>query len=119
MGRVIAGLAPHRGFEVKLALDIDENRSGGGITAERFRGLDVAVEFTHPHAVVENVDSWPTAGYKFVVGTTRWYDPIEEVRKVHAGSSIGLIYAANFSIGAQLFYRFSRAAAVIFADFPM
>ena len=36
-----------------------------------------------------------------------------------AGTSIGMVYAANFSIGVQLFYRLSRAAAEIFADFPM
>ena len=119
MGRVIAGLAPQRGFEVKLALDIDENRSGGGITAERFRGIDVAVDFTQPDAVVENVERCAAAGCNLVVGTTGWYDRIEEVRKVVAGAGIGLVYAANFSIGVQLFYRLSRAAAEIFAHFPM
>ncbi len=30
-----------------------------------------------------------------------------------------MVYAANFSIGVQLFYRLGRAAAEIFADFPM
>ena len=119
MGRAIAGLAPQRGFEVKLALDIDENQNGQGIIAERFRGIDVAVDFTQPDAVVENVERCAAAGCNLVVGTTGWYDRLEEIRKVVARASIGMVYAANFSIGVQLFYRLGRAAAEIFADFPM
>ena len=119
MGKTVAQLARQRGFEVKLVLDIDENQSGQGITAERFRGIDVAVDFTQPSAVVENVERCAAAGCNLVVGTTGWYDRIEEVRKVVAGADIGMVYAANFSIGVQLFYRLSRAAAEIFAHFPM
>ncbi|PYV15125.1 MAG: hypothetical protein DMG21_16010 [Acidobacteria bacterium] len=33
-------------------------------------------------------------------------------------SGAGLVYAANFSVGVQLFYRISRAAAEAFAQFP-
>jgi 4-hydroxy-tetrahydrodipicolinate reductase len=119
MGKTVAHLAPQRGFEVKLVLDIDENQSGQAITAERFRGIDVAVDFTQPSAVVENVERCAAAGCNLVVGTTGWYDRIEEVRKVVAGAGIGIVYAANFSIGVQLFYRLSRAAAEIFVHFPM
>jgi len=32
---------------------------------------------------------------------------------------VGMVYAANFSIGVNLFYRLARAAAEIFAPFPM
>src|SRR5256885_2211916 len=117
MGKAISQLAPQRGFEVKLVLDIDENQNGQGISAERFRGIDVAVDFTQPDAVVENAKRCAAAGCNLVVGTTGWYDRIEEVRKVVAGADIGMVYAANFSIGVQLFYRLSRAAAEIFFFF--
>jgi len=119
MGQLIAQLAPQRGFELKLVLDIAENRNGQGITGDRFHGIDVALDFTQPDAVVENARRCAAVGCNLVVGTTGWYDRIEEVRKVVAGASIGMVYAANFSIGVQLFYRLSRAAAEIFADFPM
>jgi len=34
-------------------------------------------------------------------------------------AGVGMVYAANFSIGVNLFYRLARAAAEIFAPFPM
>jgi 4-hydroxy-tetrahydrodipicolinate reductase len=54
-----------------------------------------------------------------VVGTTGWHDRLEEVRKLIESADVGMVYAANFSIGVQLFYRAARAAAEIFAGFPI
>ena len=45
MGHLVEQLAPEYGFDVPLRLDIAENEDGQGITRERFRGIDVAVEF--------------------------------------------------------------------------
>ena len=44
---------------------------------------------------------------------------MEEIRGIVEKNGIGLIYAANFSIGVNLFYRAARAAAEMFARFPM
>jgi 4-hydroxy-tetrahydrodipicolinate reductase len=119
MGKVIAQLAPQRGFEVQLTLDIDVNRDGAAITRENFRGIDVCIEFTEPAAVLENIRRVAALGCNLVVGTTGWHDHLEEVRQLIEASGIGMVYAANFSIGVNLFYRVARAAAEIFADFPM
>jgi 4-hydroxy-tetrahydrodipicolinate reductase len=119
MGKAIAQLAPQRGFEVRLILDIDTNAGGAGITPEKFQGIDVCVEFTEPVAVVENIRRVAALGCNLVVGTTGWHDRLEEVRRVVEASGIGVVYAANFSVGVQLFYRLARAAAGIFAGFPL
>lgn len=119
MGRTIALLAPQRGMEVKLTLDIDVNEKAGGITREKFAGIDVCMDFTTPNAAVENIRAVGALGVNLVVGTTGWHDRMEEVRKIVEGNNIGLVYAANFSIGVNLFYRLARAAAEIFAPFPM
>jgi 4-hydroxy-tetrahydrodipicolinate reductase len=118
MGQAIARLAPQRGFEVRVVLDIDTNAGGAGITRENFQGIDVCVEFTEPAAVVENIRRVAALGCNLVVGTTGWHDRLEEVRGVVEGGGIGMVYAANFSVGVQLFYRLARAAAEIFAGFP-
>jgi 4-hydroxy-tetrahydrodipicolinate reductase len=119
MGKAIAQLAPQRGCRVQLALDIDENRNGEGITREVFRGVDACVEFTTPGAAVENIRRVAAVGCNLVVGTTGWYDRLEEVRKVIEEAGVGMVYAPNFSIGVQLFYRLARAAAETFSAFPM
>jgi 4-hydroxy-tetrahydrodipicolinate reductase len=54
-----------------------------------------------------------------VVGTTGWQKHQAEVRKVVEQAGVGMVYAANFSIGVNLFYRLARASAEIFAPFPM
>src|SRR5579862_1910961 len=119
MGKAIAHLAPQRGFEVRLVMDVDANAQGKGITREKFKGVDVCIDFTTPEAVVENVHRVAALGVNLVVGTTGWHKHQAEVRKVVEQAGIGLVYAANFSIGVNLFYRLARAAAEIFAPFPM
>lgn len=119
MGRAIAQLAPQRGFDARLKLDIEENSGGAGITAENFRGIDVSIDFTTPAVVVENIRRVAALGGNLVVGTTGWYDRLDEVRKAVESGGAGMVYAPNFSIGVQLFYRAAEAAASAFRDFAM
>lgn len=126
MGRTITQLAPQRGCEVRLVIDIDANAGGAGsmppavgITSENFKGIDVCIDFTEPKAALDNIRRVAATGTNLVVGTTGWHDRIDEVRKVVESSGIGMVYAANFSIGVNLFYQVARAAAEAFARFPM
>ncbi len=118
MGRTIAQLAPQRGFEVRLILTAQSNRNGGGIDRRNLQGIDVSVDFTTPAAVVDNISRLAEIGCSLVVGTTGWYNRLDEVRRKIESCGVGMVYAANFSIGVQLFYRLARAAAGIFAGFP-
>jgi 4-hydroxy-tetrahydrodipicolinate reductase len=68
---------------------------------------------------VENIQRVAGLGVNLVVGTTGWQKHQAEVRKVIEQAGVGMVYAANFSIGVNLFYRLARAAAEIFAPFPM
>lgn len=119
MGKAIAEIAPERGFEVKLILDEHSNAAGAGISAEKFRGIDVCVDFTEPACVLDNIRRVAVLGCPMVVGTTGWHDHVEEARALIQQSGSGLVYGANFSIGVQLFYRMARAAAEIASAFPM
>ncbi len=119
MGRTIAQLAPERGFDVRLVMDIDVNPAGAGVTPDRFKGIDVCIEFTEPKAVLDNMRRVAEVGCNLVVGTTGWHKQLEEVRKIVDSAGIGMVYAANFSIGVNLFYRLARQAAQLFAAFPV
>jgi 4-hydroxy-tetrahydrodipicolinate reductase len=119
MGRTIAQLAPQRGFEVRLVMDIDVNAGGAGVTPEKFKGVDVCIEFTEPKAVLDNIRRVAETGCNLVVGTTGWHSRLDEVRKIVESNGIGMVYAANFSIGVNLFYRLARQAAEMFAAFPI
>ena len=115
MGRVIESLAPQHGFDVCLRLDIADNAGGAGITAENFRGVDVAIEFSSPATAAENVRRLAALKIATVVGTTGWYDELPSVRAAVERSGAGVVYGPNFSVGVNLFMQVVAEAARRFA----
>ena len=116
MGKLIENLAPEYGFEVKLKLDVHNNAAFEGITAENFRGIDAAIEFSVPSAVPENVRRISALGVNLVVGATGWLEQIDEVRAVIEKSGTGLVWSPNFSVGMQAFFRLVSEAARLMSN---
>lgn len=111
MGRMIEKAAQDRGIEVALKLDEFNNAKFEGITAENFRGVDVAIDFSIPSAAVQNIQRIAPLGVNLVVGTTGWQDQMEHVRNVVAGRGIGMVWSPNYSIGVNAFFRIVSEAA--------
>ncbi|MBI4541148.1 MAG: 4-hydroxy-tetrahydrodipicolinate reductase [Gemmatimonadetes bacterium] len=110
MGRAVEEAARARGHEVTVRLRAADNPGAQAITAEVLSGAEVAMDFSQPGAVVENVAKVAALGVDAVVGTTGWYDRLGEVEAMVRRGEIGLVYAPNFSVGVQLFFRLVRAA---------
>lgn len=79
-------------------------------------GVDVAVDFTTPDAVMANVEACIDAGIHVVVGTTGFdAERLDRVRGwLAARPAIGAVIAPNFGLGAVLLMRFAREAAPYF-----
>jgi 4-hydroxy-tetrahydrodipicolinate reductase len=118
MGRMIEQLAPEFGFTVTLKLDEFNNVDGAGMTTENFRGVDVAVEFSTPHTVVDNIERLAALGVNTVVGTTGWNQHLERVRAAVEKGGAGLVWSPNFSIGVNIFFRLVAEAARLLANEP-
>jgi 4-hydroxy-tetrahydrodipicolinate reductase len=118
MGRLVEQLAPEFGFAVPLRLDIEDNAGGGGITAERFRGIDVAVEFSVPAAVVGNIERLAAIGVPVVVGTTGWLEYAGRARAAAETGGIGVVWSPNFSIGVNVFLHLVAEASRRLAPYP-
>lgn len=119
MGRLVEQLAPDHGFEVALRLGRggnDPNAGGAGITAESFRGIDAAIDFSTAAAVPANAERLAPLGVPLVVGTTGWGSEMARVREAVERHGAGLLHGANFSVGVQVFYRLAEAAAHLLAD---
>ncbi len=117
MGRMIERTVAARGHEVIARFDIDNNAGGAGLTAESLAGVDVAIEFSTPDTAVENIRRLVALRAPVVVGTTGWYERLDEVERLvveHGGS---LVYSANFSIGMNLFLRIVWEASALFARY--
>ena len=118
MGRLIEQLAPEYDFEVRAKFDSRSNSRAQALSYETLRGIDVAVEFTTPDAAPENIRRLSTLGVNSVIGTTGWFDHLPSVREAVAKSGTGLVWAANFSVGVNLFLQAVAHAAALFAKQP-
>lgn len=115
MGRLIEQLAPEYGCEVALKLDEFNNAGFAGITAENFRQVEVAVEFSTPEAAVGNIERIAALGVNLVVGTTGWLERLDYVRSVVERTGIGLVWSPNYSVGMNVFFRLAAEAARLLA----
>jgi 4-hydroxy-tetrahydrodipicolinate reductase len=71
-------------------------------------GLDAAVDFTTPAAVVENVWRCVAAGVPCVVGTTG--ADLSSVGEEASSSGVAVFFAPNFALGAVLMMRLAAEA---------
>jgi 4-hydroxy-tetrahydrodipicolinate reductase len=81
--------------------------------------VDVAVDFTHPDAVMDNLRWCVRHAVHAVVGTTGISQAdLDEIRALidEEGSESNVFVAPNFAIGAVLMMRFSAAASKFLPD---
>jgi 4-hydroxy-tetrahydrodipicolinate reductase len=80
------------------------------------QGVQVVVDFTHPDAVMDNLQFCISHGIHAVVGTTGFDDArLEQLRGFLADQpETGCLIAPNFSLGAIFMMRFAAAAAPYF-----
>ena len=79
--------------------------------------VEVAVDFTHPEVVMDDVRWCIEHGIHLVVGTTGLdEDELDEIRKLieDEGGEPNVIVAPNFALGAVLMQRFVAEAARFF-----
>jgi 4-hydroxy-tetrahydrodipicolinate reductase len=111
MGKLIEQLAPEYGFTIHARLDVDDD-------LRQAMGADVAVEFSTPHAVLGNIEALAALGIPTVVGTTGWLEHMDRVRSIVDKGGAGVVWAANFSIGVNVFLRAVHETARLLANEP-
>ena len=94
-------------LELAAALDVGDDLD--------LSGADVAVDFTHPDAVMDNLRACVQAGVHAVVGTTGFTEErLAELRDLLTGKDTGILVAPNFGIAAVLMMQFAAQAARFF-----
>jgi 4-hydroxy-tetrahydrodipicolinate reductase len=111
MGRAVRRLAEDAGWEVVAF--IGERDSAGGLSAGKFAGADVAVEFTEPGSAVANAEACVRARVPVVVGTTGWYDALPRLTKTVEQAGGALLWAPNFAVGVNLLLNLARDAGAL------
>ncbi len=116
----VLGARGRMGAEVVRAVEAADDLELAGAfdagDAVDLSGADVAVDFTHPDAVMANLRACLDAGVHAVVGTTGFdADRLAELRGWLDGSpGVGVLVAPNFGIAAVLMMQFAAQAARFF-----
>lgn len=96
-------------LELVAAVDAGDDRAA-------VESADVVVDFTVPDVVMDNIAWCVERGIHVVVGTTGFTpERLDRVRELTAARpGVGVLIAANFSIGAVLMMHFAEKAARYF-----
>ena len=116
MGKLVEGLASEYDAVV---VGVITARDAERILAERdFGAIDVAIDFTVADAVPRNLPLLARRGVNVVIGTTGWAAQENEMRELVRQANIGVLAAANFSFGMNVFQLIAEEAARRFAPHP-
>ena len=74
---------------------------------------DVCICFTQPAAALENIEKIARLKKKIVMATTGWEDKLEQAKKIIQQNKTAMIYASNFSIGVNIFFKLVEESAKI------
>ncbi len=77
--------------------------------------VDVVIDFTRPEATLEHLDFCRSNSCSMVIGTTG-FTPEQKAIITDAAAEIGIVMAANFSIGVNLCLRLLDMAARVLGD---
>jgi|BEDMetMinimDraft_2_1075160.scaffolds.fasta_scaffold00200_6 dihydrodipicolinate reductase len=118
MGHEVKKLADILNINVKSIIDpTDPEATHNRITNESMKDVDVAIDFSKPDAVLENVKAVAENKVNIVVGTTGWYDRLPIVTKIVEENKVGMVYGPNFSIGANIFFKIINYASTLISKF--
>ncbi len=115
MGKEVEQAAERRGVRIKHIFPTD--RELISINKKSLHDVDVCVDFTSPLATLDIVQRVAECGKNIVIGTTGWYDQLEQISSIVAKKKIGLLYSPNFSLGMNLFFQIAAAAASSINEF--
>ncbi|MBN1156492.1 4-hydroxy-tetrahydrodipicolinate reductase [Candidatus Woesearchaeota archaeon] len=114
MGKAVEKIAKEKGHEIIAIIDPNCDSCLKEINENNLRNVETCIDFTSPTAVIENIRRISRLGKNIVVGTTGWYEKMDEVEKIVKDNNIGLIWSGNFSIGVNALFAIVEKAAKIF-----
>jgi 4-hydroxy-tetrahydrodipicolinate reductase len=131
MGKMVEQAAREQGHTVIAIVDplLQESNPPPGAPsgAKMFQGIaeagdlcgaEAAIEFTQPGTAFANIKALADKKIPSVIGTTGWYEQLDDARRAVEQAGTALIWASNFSLGVNIFYRIAWYAAQLADSFP-
>ena len=108
MGHEVERLALAQGHEIVVTID---NEQEWNERLELLKTADVAIEFSQPDQAFANINRCFDLHLPIVVGTTAWYDRLDEIKERCLREQQSLFYAPNFSIGMNMVFHINKELA--------
>jgi 4-hydroxy-tetrahydrodipicolinate reductase len=106
MGKEVEKVLLSRGHQI-VGKATDENP----INKEMINGADVAIDFSTPNSVLNNIDFLLNFNIPSIIGTTGWNSNYNKVKGAVETQKGALVHASNFSIGVNLFFKLNEQLA--------
>ena len=107
MGKIIEQIAIERGHNISfIANSLNTDFHSSALSTS-----DVAIEFSIPDIAVENIKKCIEANVPVAIGTTGWYDSIDEIVALVEAKNGCILPATNFSIGVNIFFEINKHLA--------
>ncbi|MCL2763873.1 MAG: 4-hydroxy-tetrahydrodipicolinate reductase [Treponema sp.] len=128
MGKMIEQAALTLGHNITAIVDpfITGTQISSSITEAALDTTEAAIEFTRPDTAVANILALAERKIPVVVGTTGWQERMnasgietgmDNVFKAIEKTGSSMLWASNFSIGVNMFYRIAWYAAMLANNF--
>jgi len=115
MGREIEKLAREAGYDPFVIVD---NVDQWIEQSDKINQADVAIEFTAPDVVEQNIRKLADRNIPVVTGTTGWHEKYDQITDYVKKCNGTLFYASNFSVGVNIFFAVNEYLARIMKDYP-
>lgn len=115
MGHEVQNVITESGTHEIVSVSYEDSKDS--LDKDGIKKADVVIDFTAPEAVLETIKEVTALGKNMVIGTTGWYNKIEEIKKEVEEAKTGLIYGQNFSVGANIFFKVVAFASKLFNEF--
>lgn len=113
MGKMVEEIALLRNHNIVNIIDKDD--SWDKIDSKE---IDVAIDFSTPYTVVDNIVACFNLNIPIVVGTTGWYGRLNELKELAIKEERGLFVASNFSIGMFIFNKLNEQLSKLMNNHP-
>ncbi len=111
MGSVVIARARAEGHEVGTVIASADAALGQRELATRLKGHDAVIDFSVGKAVFGHATACVLAGVPLVEGTTGWKKDERGTLQFVSDAGGAMVYAPNFSIGVNVFFRVVARAA--------
>lgn len=111
MGKMAEQAAAAKGHQIIYRMNTSQR------DWDKIEQADICIDFSHPDAVIPQLEQCAIRKKNVVIGTTGWMVRLDEAMAIAEAHGIGVIYAPNFSIGVHLFLKILEQSAQLIDRF--